>query len=149
MTPELYTLIGALGSGLLLGVANIIANWRKNKAEAAHIEAETERGWHDSNKDQAEATALITQAASSIIEQLQGNAKIAQDQFHQVSMLLEATKQDLKDTRNELAQARNELRLLRNEVGQLREYVKHLGGDPDNPPPNLGFGFPPMPPEVP
>lgn len=146
MTPELYTLLGALGSGLLLGLANIVASWRKNKAEAIHFDAETERSKEEASKEHAEATALITQAASSIIEQLQANARIAQSQFDQVAALLEATKKDLHDTREELAQARHELSLLRKEVAALREYVRHLGGDPDNPPPQ--FGFPPLPPEI-
>jgi chromosome segregation ATPase len=139
----LYTIIGAVGSGLVLGIANIVANRRKVKAETTQIEAETHHiedeafRTRTSTKDQAEATALIAQAASTMIDQLQESVHLAQAQFTQVSDLLEVTKKDLTETRRELS-------LLRTEVRQLREYVRHLGGDPDNLPEH--FGHPPSPP---
>lgn len=127
MDPQLYTLIGATASAVLIAILNALFNRKKNNAETG--------------KEQAEATSLITNAATSIIGQLQENAKTAQIQFEQVSEMQALTRMELEETRVELQLARDELKLLRGEINSLREYVRHLGGDPDNPPST--FGHPP------
>lgn len=135
-SPELATALGLAASGLAVALVNYFSNRKKNSAE--------------SGRGTAEAANIITTAASTIITELQNNAREATKAYQEAVKMasvrhaeLQAQLEEAQVERHriaelaelmqsELEQARAEIRQLREEVDDLRKVVRHLGGDPDN-----------------